>query len=214
MKQFCKQEFPAGSLRHTAHTACGSSVINAAGKAGGARLDAGEGLQLIDAERWYVAHTQPHKEAVALRHLTEQGLRGFFPRQLKTVRHARKTRTIVAPLFPRYVFVILNLDRDRWLSVNGTLGITRLIIASGRPVPVPVGIVETLVESTDAAGKIKFAPGLAIGDKARLVAGPFAGALGVIERLDNAGRVSLLLKIMNREVRTSSMQDWLEPLVG
>ena len=84
MKQFCKQEFPAGSLRHTAHTAYGSSVINAAGKAGGARLDAGEGLQLIDAERWYVAHTQPHKEAVALKHLTEQGLRGFLPRQLKT----------------------------------------------------------------------------------------------------------------------------------
>ena len=87
-------------------------------------------------------------------------------------------------------------------------------MASGRPVPVPVGIVETLVESTDAAGKIKFAPGLAIGDKARLVAGPFAGALGVIERLDNAGRVSLLLKIINREVRASSMQDWLEPLAG
>jgi transcriptional antiterminator RfaH len=104
--------------------------------AGSAR-DAGSILQPIDGERWYVAYTPPHKEAMAVTHLGEQGFRTFLPRQLKNVRHARKVRTILAPVFPRYLFVILNLDRDRWLSVNGTRGITRLIMVSGRPVPVP-----------------------------------------------------------------------------
>jgi transcription elongation factor/antiterminator RfaH len=189
-------------------------MTNTAGRAGGAGLDAGKSLQPIDGERWYVAYTQPHKEAAAFMHLTEQGFRSFLPRQLKNVRHARKMRTILAPVFPRYMFVILNLDRDRWLSVNGTRGITRLIMVAGWPVPVPPGVVETLVASADPAGKIKLAPGVVKGAKVRLLAGPFADSLGVIERLDEAGRVSLLLRIMNREVRVATTHDWLEPLVA
>lgn len=185
-------------------------MMSTAGSAG----DAGSILQPIDGERWYVAYTPPHKEAMAVTHLGEQGFRTFLPRQLKNVRHARKVRTILAPVFPRYLFVILNFDRDRWLSVNGTRGITRLIMVSGRPVPVPSGIVETLIAASDPAGKVKFAPGIAEGEAVRLVAGPFADCLGVIERLDDAGRVSLLLKIMNREVRVATTHDWLEPLVA
>jgi transcriptional antiterminator RfaH len=147
-------------------------------------------------------------------HLGEQGFRTFLPRRLKNVRHARKTQAILAPLFPRYLFVILNLDRDRWLSVNGTIGITKLIAVSGRPVPVPLGIVETLIAASDPAGKVKFAPWIAVGERVRLVAGPFAAQLGVIERLDDAGRVSLLLNIMSREVRVATTHEWLEPLVA
>ena len=55
-------------------------------------------------------------------------------------------RTVRAPLFPRYLFVILDLERDRWLSVRSTVGVSRLFTQDGRPVPVPVGIVESLIE--------------------------------------------------------------------
>ncbi|HYA72073.1 MAG TPA: transcription termination/antitermination NusG family protein [Roseiarcus sp.] len=185
-------------------------MMNRAGNA----ADAGKSFELIDGERWYVAHTPPHKEAVATMHLGEQGFRTFLPRRLKNIRHARTMRTILAPVFPRYLFLILNLDRDRWLSVNGTRGISRLIMVSGRPVPVPSGIVETLIAASDPAGKVKYAPGVAKGEKVRLVAGPFADCLGVIECLNDSGRVSLLLKIMNREVRVTTTHDWLEPLVA
>jgi transcription elongation factor/antiterminator RfaH len=187
--------------------------MNSRGEARDPWLHAGSSLQLIDGERWYVAYTQPQKEATALTHLSEQGFRGFLPRRLKNVRHARKVQTVLAPVFTRYIFVILDLDRDRWLSVNGTRGITRLLMVSGRPVPVPPGVVETFVASSDPAGKIKLAAGVEKGARVRLVAGPFATSLGIIERLDDAGRVGLLLKIMNREVRVATTHDWLEPLV-
>jgi transcriptional antiterminator RfaH len=87
-----------------------------------------------------------------LTHLSRQGFRSFLPRYLKTVRHARKLRTVNAPIFPRYLFVALNLERDRWRSVNGTTGITNLFMAHDRPVPVPDGIVETLIRSADKSG--------------------------------------------------------------
>src|SRR6266540_2569590 len=94
-------------------------------------------LALLPGERWFLAWTLPHREAAAETHLGWQGFRSFLPRHMKTVRHARKLRTVTAPVFPRYLFVALNLERDRWRSVNSTRGIASLFMAHDRPVPVP-----------------------------------------------------------------------------
>src|SRR5512134_2387887 len=59
-------------------------------------------------ERWYVVQTQPNREAMALVNLHRQGFRAFMPQVVKTVRHARRTRTLRAPLFPRYFFTLLD----------------------------------------------------------------------------------------------------------
>src|SRR6266540_2027178 len=106
-----------------------------------------ERLALAGNERWFLAHTQPKGEQKAQLHLGAQGFRTYLPQIRKTIRHARKLRTIQAPLFPRYLFVILDLERDRWLSVRSTVGVSRLLtLQDGRPVPVPIGIVESLIE--------------------------------------------------------------------
>src|SRR5215471_18576555 len=98
------------------------------------------------AERWFLAHTQPKSERKAELHLGAQGFKTYLPQIQKTIRHARQLKTVRAPLFPRYLFVILDLGRDRWLSVRSTVGVSRLFTAQdGRPVPVPVGIVESLI---------------------------------------------------------------------
>ena len=74
----------------------------------------------------------------------------IYRRFEKTIRHARQLRTVQAPLFPRYLFVILDLERDRWLSVRSTVGVSRLFTTQdGRPIPVPGGIVESLIERSD-----------------------------------------------------------------
>ena len=77
-------------------------------------------------ERWFLAHTLPKSERKAELHLGAQGFRTYLPQIQKTVRHARQLRTVRAPLFPRYLFVILDLERDRWLSVRSTVGVSRL----------------------------------------------------------------------------------------
>ncbi len=77
-------------------------------------------MALGQSERWYVAATAPRKERVALDNLVQQGFRGLLPTLIETRRHARQFRTAVAPLFPRYVFVILDRERPGWRRVNGT----------------------------------------------------------------------------------------------
>ncbi len=153
-------------------------------------------LKLRGREQWYVAQTLHRREKVAELHLRAQGFRSFFPQFRRTVRHARKLREVVAPVFPGYIFVVLNPERDRWRSINGTFGVARLVSAHQRPTPVPTGVVEALLGSLDQSGLVRFDDGLKPGQPVRVVAGPFAEVLGVLQRLDAKGRVQVLLNIM------------------
>jgi transcriptional antiterminator RfaH len=159
-----------------------------------------DSLALEANERWYLVHTLPHGERRAQLHLGAQGFRTHFPTIERTIRHARQLRTVRAPLFPRYIFLILDLGRDRWLSVWGTVGVSSLYTCNDRPVPVPEGIVETLIANSDEANLSLFASGLATGQSVRILSGPFANFVGTLERLDAAGRVRVLLEMMGTAV--------------
>jgi transcription elongation factor/antiterminator RfaH len=159
-----------------------------------------ETLTLSESERWFLVHTQPKSEMKAELHLGGQGFRTHFPTIQKTIRHARQLRTVRAPLFPRYIFLILDLGRDRWLSVRSTVGVSSLFTCEDRPVPVPEGIVETLIRNSDEANLTLFSSGLTAGRTVRILSGPFADFVGTLERLDDAGRVRVLLDMMGTAV--------------
>ena len=157
-------------------------------------------LGLEGNERWFLVHTQPKSERKAEMHLGAQGFRTHLPTIQKTVRHARQLRTVRAPLFPRYLFLILDPERDRWLSVQSTVGVSSLFTCDNRPIPVPEGIVETLIENTDEANLTLFSRGLVAGQSVRILRGPFADFVGTLERLDDTGRVRVLLDMMGTAV--------------
>ncbi len=162
-------------------------------------------------ERWYVIHTQPHAENRAIINLDRQGYRIFCPRTRRTVRHARKAATTLAPLFPNYLFVQLDVSRDRWRSVNGTRGVIRLITQGETPEPVPIGIVESLRARMGNDGAMNWAPSLKIGQSVRISDGPFADFVGTLEHLDAAGRVRVLLDMLGRSVSVALRCEALMP---
>ena len=106
--------------------------------------------ELAQGGRWYLVHTRPNSERKAELNLKAQGFATFLPQVEKTIRHARRFTSVRRPLFSRYLFVRLDIDRDRWLSVNSTIGVSRLFTQEGRPTAVPIGIVETLLAHSDA----------------------------------------------------------------
>jgi transcription elongation factor/antiterminator RfaH len=151
-------------------------------------------------DRWYVARTQPHREIQAMRHLQNQSFRVFLPRYLKSRRHGRKFETVLAPLFPRYMFIMLDLNRERWRSVNGTLGVDRLLMRRGIPECVPHGLVEQLANAATEEGVVRCLQSLAAGETVRVVAGPFADFIGRLEQLDDHDRVRVLLDILGGKI--------------
>jgi transcription elongation factor/antiterminator RfaH len=175
------------------------------------RSGSGKHLALEGTQRWFLAHTQPKSELKAQFHLGAQGFRTYVPQFLKTVRHARQLRTVRDPLFPRYLFIILDLERDRWLSVRSTVGVSTLVTCEGRPAPVPAGIVESLVERTDATNVTRLDTDLVIGQSVRILSGPFADLVGALQRLDGNGRVRVLLEIMGSGVPVAVQRSALAP---
>jgi transcription elongation factor/antiterminator RfaH len=149
--------------------------------------------------RWYLVRALTRREPLAAEQLQRQGFAIFLPRQPKTVRHARRIRVTLAAYFPGYLFVELDLAKQRWRSINGTLGVAHLVGPGERPSPVPKGVVEALIEAADGQGVIEGTP-LQAGQTVRIVAGAFADKLAVIERLDDAGRVRVLLEIVSGQV--------------
>jgi len=165
----------------------------------------------IPDERWYAVHTQPHHELRAKKHLENQNYQVFLPQRFKTVRHARKLTNVAAPFFPRYLFMRLDLKRHRWRSVNGTIGVTSLVMQGEAPQPVPRGVVEAMLDSLDKRGFLCLVPHLRIGAKVRLVAGPFAEQLATLDRLDDSGRVRVLLEIMGGPVPVQIAREYIIP---
>jgi transcription antitermination factor NusG len=135
--------------------------------------------------------------------LAAQGFHTFLPRYRKTVRHARKLMTVNAPFFNRYLFVALDLSRDRWRSIYGTFGVTSLISDGTSPIPVPKGIIESLINISDANGFIKLGDGLRVGEPVRVLTGPFADLIGELVRLDGTRRAQVLLQLLGSVVPVS-----------
>jgi len=161
-------------------------------------------------ERWFLVHTLPKSERKAEFHLGVQGFRCYLPQIRKTVRHARQLKTVSAPLFPRYLFLILNVERDRWLSVRSTIGVASLVTCGGKPAPVPAGVIESLIGRSDG-DLIQLDDSLVPGQSVRILAGPFADFVGTLERLDGAGRVRVLLEMMGTAVPVSINRMALSP---
>jgi transcriptional antiterminator RfaH len=158
---------------------------------------------MSDAQRWYVVHTQPHHEERADVNLRRQGFATYLPRYQRTRRHARRTETVVRPLFPRYLFVAIDLTRDRWRAIHSTFGVSHLVQAGDEPLSVPSGVVEEIRAREDGAGLVKLGlpPGIVPGSPVRLIDGIFQDVKGVLERVADDRRVAVLLELLGREVR-------------
>ena len=162
--------------------------------------------------RWYVVRTLARQEIIAEMHLNRQGFKTFLPRIVATLRHARKLERRKIALFPRYEFVMLDVERQRWRSVNGTFGVESLLMISDRPAAVPTAVVDELLAAADHEGVIDSDHGLTPGSRIRLVDGPFFGALGTLIKLNENGRVDLLLQLVNGSVRVNVAKNMLRSL--
>ena len=158
--------------------------------------------------RWYVVQTQPHAEARAERHLANQGIEAYLPRHRKTRRHARKVETVLAPLFPRYLFVFLDVERERWRRVNGTVGIVQIVCQGDTPAAVPAGIVEEIRSREDESGAVVIEPpSFERGAALRIMQGPLAEQTGLFQQMADQERIVLLLNLLGRDIRVTVPRD-------
>ena len=157
----------------------------------------------VTGARWYVVQTQVNGEAKAAENLRRQGFETYLPRYLKRRRHARKVDFTAKPLFPRYMFVAIDMTTQRWRSVQSTFGVSRLVTNGDEPAVLPDGVVPALMAREDAKGfvEIDAKPAFMPGDKVRVLAGAFMDNAGLFNGMADHDRVSILLDMLGRKVR-------------
>jgi transcriptional antiterminator RfaH len=158
---------------------------------------------VINGTRWYVVQTQPRAEHKAAAHLGRQGFGSYLPQYLKKRRHARRVETVAAPLFPRYLFVAVDIAAQRWRSIQSTIGVARLVCNGDAPAPVPEAILTAIKQREDERGFVRLErrPLFALGDSIRVLDGVFATHFGLFDGMTDNQRVTILLELLGRKVR-------------
>jgi transcriptional antiterminator RfaH len=152
---------------------------------------------------WYVVQTHPQAEARAAAHLERQGYGTYLPRYLKQRCHARRVEIVPAPLFPRYLFVAIDMRMQRWRAIRSTVGVARLVCRGEEPAVLPAAVISELRGRQDDAGFVQLDrwPGFTPGDRIRVVGGAFTACLGLYEGIADHERVTILLDLLGRKVR-------------
>ena len=159
--------------------------------------------EMDETNKWYVVQTHSNSEAKAIAHLRRQGFKSYLPRYLKRRRHARRVETVAAPLFPRYLFVSIDLGAQRWLSIQSTVGVARVLCSGGAPTPIGGEVIDMLKREEDERGflKLQARANFVSGDKVKVVDGAFCASIGLFESVTDDERVTVLLDLLGRKVR-------------
>ncbi|TRC89346.1 transcription antiterminator NusG [Mesorhizobium sp. WSM4303] len=165
-----------------------------------------------DAARWFVVQTHQHSESLAERHLLAQHFQTYLPKRRRTVRHARIVRTISCAYFDCYLFVSLAVRQQSWYPINSTVGVRKLVMSKGMPIPAPYGVIESLISATDDDGILHPDILLRPGQRVRIIDGPFSDQLGVLDHVGSAGAVRILLNIMSRSIPITIDRDKLSAI--
>ena len=155
--------------------------------------------------RWYVANTRAKDEHRAALNLRRQGFVVYLRCYSKRRSHARRIDYVRAALFPKYVFINLNLDDSHWACINSTRGIHHLITVGNRPSQVPFGIVEEIKSREGEGGLVSLNRQFNIkkGDRVTVTSGAFCDQSGIFERQDDENRIVILLQLLGREIKVS-----------
>lgn len=158
------------------------------------------------AKRWYCVHTSPNKEALAAVEITRLGFSTFIPMFTVWKREGNREVPVTnKPLFPRYIFVELDMDRPLGVGrIKKSRGVSYLMCdMDGDPVAIPYRAMRAIRDRDDARQSDlkpkKIVSPYHKGQRVKVMSGPFEGFEAMIEGPAPRQRVQALLMIFGRE---------------
>lgn len=160
--------------------------------------------------QWYLIQFKPNSHRLAERNLNRQGFETFLPMQKITHRKASRFVSDLKPFFPGYMFVSVNSELAPWLSINSTIGVSRLVSFEGKPKPLPLQLVSGLMLRFDASGKLLPPKSLSEGDNVKILTGPLASFIATVDTIDPERRIWVLMDFMGQKTRMQVSADQLQ----
>ncbi len=176
---------------------------------------------MADAAKWYVVHTYSGYEnkvassiekAVENRRMHDLITAVNIPTETVTEVKDGKSREVERKLFPGYVLVKMVMTDETWYLVRNTRGCTGFVgqDKSGGSRPIPL-----TDDEIDAMGveKREIEVSYAVGDSVRVIDGPLAGFIGVVNELEpEKNSVGVVVSMFGRETPVELELDQVEAL--
>lgn len=164
-------------------------------------------------QQWYVVHTKPRMEEVAIENLERQGYSTYRPTMAKSQRRRNRWQKINIPLFPRYLFVQLAAGVDCFSPVRSTIGVHDIVRFGSRPAMLHQHLIETIrLQEASIHSHTSSHPKWKTGDKLEVIDGPFSGLIGVFEKENDNERVAVLLNLLGNANQISINVNHVVPL--
>lgn len=163
-------------------------------------------------KRWYVVHTKAGAERLAEGNLERQGFHVYLPRARLHKRGARGASIVTVPLFPRYVFVRLDLENAPWRAVNSTYGVSRLVSFGDRPAHIDDAVIAEIRDREREDGIVPLADIVSFepGEKVEITHGAFSDQTGIFKCRSDKERVTVLLNLLGRDLSVSVESDFIQ----
>jgi transcriptional antiterminator RfaH len=146
--------------------------------------------------QWYVIRTKPHQERLAEFHLIQLSVETFLPLLKLQKKVRRQDKTVVEPLFPRYLFARFDVN-DRYRAVNFSRGVLNIVEFGSKPAEVSEALIDGIKSRMNDGYVTPRTEQFHKGQIVHITGGPLAGLEAVfVKELKEQHRVLLLLQAL------------------
>ena len=158
----------------------------------------------IECFKWFLVYTKAREEERAKKNLENQGFEIFLP-MISYAKENQPKSFLLKPMFPRYLFIRINAERDNWAPIKSTRGVSHLVIFGDILAEVPnfvVKFLKTKVDKHDIAKQKVIRKKFQKGDKLVIKKGVLQGNEATFFSTTGKERVRILLQLMNKLIIT------------
>ena len=171
---------------------------------------------MSDSAKWYVIHTYSGYENavktsiekfVTGRNMEDMILRMEIPMETVTeVTDSGATKEVERKVFPGYVLIKMVMTDDTWHLVRNVRGVTGFVGSANKPIPLTEEEVLALgMEKHEIVVKYN------VGDHVKIVDGPLASFMGVVEEIEpEKNKVRVVVSMFGRETPVELELDQVE----
>ena len=165
----------------------------------------------MSSKYWFLARYKTNSFRLAEKNLNNQGFETFLPMSVVTVRKSNRFLTSDQPVFPGYIFVKFNPQKDNWQVINNTYGINKLVCFSGLPQQVPNYVIRELKMRCDTKHNLFTPNQIHPNQTMEFFQGPFTNFVATIDTIQPNDRINLLLDFMGQAVKLNVYEPQLKP---
>lgn len=167
-------------------------------------------MERLNGHMWYAIYTHVNFEERVASALEAQGFEVYLP----LLRRWDRRRGVLTwkPAFPRYLFVHCHLTPEEWRAIKKTRGVLQFV-GMEKPEPIPEREIQSVrIILENANGEVEGHPFLKVGDKVKVVAGPFKGAVGYLVEVCKRHKLIVGIEVLGRAVMVEIDADCVRPL--